>query len=205
MADYINIFNKYTNEYITEDMLKKRTGKSMSIRLPIPVIDFKYPFEECTKEINEALDKVSRLYNLLEKINVSAMYKELTNNNAEINNINNFKKEYPKGIIVNFDKRAVFRSSTGKLEKIGDSVNYPYIQRYQTGFNPTSVLFMIKNNTLYKLNRLESFNPDSNYIAQDVNQTISEDFYNDTIFNEPAKTPVNVLPEHLLEIINRDY
>ena len=61
-------------------------------------------------------------------------------------------------------------------------VDYPYVQRYQTGINTKTQLFIIKDNILYKLKRVEETNPDSKYMLDSFDLTVSEDFYKIKIF-----------------------
>ena len=145
-----------------------------------------------------------RLYKLLNTIDINSMYFEIENKNAEIKSISDFVKIYPSGIIVNYDLRVTYRCSTEKPEIIGNIVDYPYVQRYQTGVNPRTTLFMIKDNTLYRLVRLEINNPDSNYYIEDVKESIAENFYEDKEFLNNPNPPVNVFSEELLEIIDKE-
>lgn len=202
MGNYITIFNKYVLNYINNNMTIEKTGKSMAIRMIFPKIDFRNDFDNYSKELKECLDKALVLYNLLNKIDVNAMYNEINNNKADIKSLKDFKKLYPKGIIVNYDLRVTYRSSRETLESIADVVDYPYVQRYQTGVSTKTQLFIIKDNTLYKLKRVEEKNPDSKYILDDFNLSVSEDFYKDKNFHNIKNNPTNVLPEKLLEIID---
>lgn len=202
MGNYITIFNKYVLNYLNNNMTIEKTGKSMAIRMIFPKIDFRNDFDNYSKELKECLDKALVLYNLLNKIDVNAMYNEINNNKADIKSLKDFKKLYPKGIIVNYDLRVTYRSSRETLESIADVVDYPYVQRYQTGVSTKTQLFIIKDNTLYKLKRVEEKNPDSKYILDDFNLSVSEDFYKDKNFHNIKNNPTNVLPEKLLEIID---
>ena len=156
------------------------------------------------KEINmiEYHLKTKRLYDLLNKIDVNSMYNEINNNNSDIKSLDDFRRLYPKGIIVNYDLRGVYRSSTNNIESIADTVDYPYIQRYQTGVNTRTQLFIIKDNTLYKLKRIEEDNPNSKYTIDNFDLVVSEEFYKDKKFFDKKLKPVNVFPEELLEIEN---
>ena len=202
MGNYITIFNKYVLNYLNNNMTIEKTGKSMAIRMIFPKIDFRNDFDNYSKELKECLDKALVLYNLLNKIDVNAMYNEINNNKADIKSLKDFRKLYPKGIIVNYDLRVTYRSSRETLESIADVVDYPYVQRYQTGVSTKTQLFIIKDNTLYKLKRVEEKNPDSKYILDDFNLSVSEDFYKDKNFHNIKNNPTNVLPEKLLEIID---
>ena len=102
------------------------------------------------------------------------------------------------------DKGITYRCSTGNSERIGDTVEYPYIQPYQSGINPTSELFIIKNCNLYKLNRVIANDPMSSYIKTEIKEDVSEQFYNDEVFDAIGKPPVNVGSQTLLEIIENE-
>lgn len=202
MSNYINIFNKYVLNHLNNNMTIEKTGKSMAIRMIFPKIDFRNDFDNYSKELKECLDKALELYNLLNKIDINAMYNEINNNKADIKSLEDFRRLYPKGIIVNYDLRETYRSSKETLETIADVVDYPYVQRYQTGINTKTQLFIIKDNTLYKLKRVEENNPDSKYMLDSFDLTVSEDFYKDKNFYNIKNNPVKVFPEKLLEIIH---
>ena len=204
MGNYPNIFHKYLNELLEEDMKIERTKKSMAVRIYIPVIDFKNLFNKELDNVKQSLNNALRLYKLLNKVDVNAMYSEIKNNNADIKSLIDFKERHPHGVIVNYDLRCTYRSSTGKNEAFADIVDYPYVQRYQTGINLRTELFIIKNNTLQKLTRVELDNPDSNYRIEDINESVSEEFYKDSKFLEINNHPVNVFQEELLEIIDAE-
>ena len=55
---------------------------------------------------------------------------------------------------------------------------------------------------MYKLKRVEEENPDSKYMIDKFDLTVSEDFYKDKKFFDTKLKPVNVFPEELLEIID---
>lgn len=202
MENHVSVFNKYVKDYVDDDMEIVRTGKSMAIRLHTDGIDFRNPFENYSKEIEDCLNKVMRFYDFLKRsgIDIDSMYKEIEIPNADIKTIEDFIRLYPNGIIVNYDTRGTFRCSTNHLESIGNTVDYPYIQRYQTGVNTRTQLFIIKDNTLYKLKRVEGSNPNSKYTVDDFNYSVSEEFYQDKKFSENKRNPVNVFTEELLEI-----
>lgn len=202
MSNYITIFNKYVLDHLDNNMTIEKTGKSMAIRMVFPKIDFRNDFDNYSNELKDCLDKALILYSLLNKIDVNAMYNEINDNKANIKSLDDFKKLYPNGIIVNYDLRETYRSSKETLETIAEVVDYPYIQRYQTGVNTRTQLFIIKDNTLYKLKRVEEENPDSKYMIDKFDLTVSEDFYKDKKFFDTKLKPVNVFPEELLEIID---
>ncbi len=202
MGNHPNIFHKYVDNILKKDMSVERTQKSMAIRINIPIIDFRGEFDNQIKNVKTSLNQTLRLYKILNKINVNDMYKEIENKNADIKSLSDFKRLYPSGIIVNYDKRCTYRSSTEKLETIASSVDYPYVQRYQSGTNPRTDLFIIKDNMLQKINRIEVGNPNSNYYIDDINITVSEEFYKDKEFLSKTNNPVNIIPEELLEIID---
>ena len=181
-----------------------KTGKSLSIRTMVPVVDFKNDFNNYIDEMYVIMNKVLRLYEIVNKLNILMMYEEIKNSNSEINNINDFDKKYPKGIIVNYDKGITYRCSTGNSEKIGAAVEYPYIQPYQSGINPTSDLFIIKDCNIYKLNRVIANDPMSSYIKAEIKEDVSDQFYNDEVFDAIGKPPVNVGSQTLLEIIENE-
>ena len=183
-------------------MYIEKTNKSMVVRIKIPIIDFRSLFDEQVENVKISLKQSLRLYKLLNEIDITSMYNEIENKNADIKSLSDFAKLYPSGIIVNYDLRGTYRSSTGTVEAIADSVDYPYIQRYQTGINPRTQLFIIKDNTLQRLNRIEAANPDSNYFVEDINESVSEDFYKDERFLSITNNPVNIFTEELLEIVN---
>lgn len=204
MGNYPNVFHKYLDEKLEKDMYIEKTGKSMAVRIIIPIIDFGSSFDSQLENVKESLKQSLRLYKLLNMIDINSMYLEIENKNAEIKSISDFAKIYPSGIIVNYDLRVTYRCSTEKPEIIGNIVDYPYVQRYQTGVNPRTTLFMIKDNTLYRLVRLEINNPDSNYYIEDVKESIAESFYEDKEFLNNPNPPVNVFSEELLEIIDKE-
>ena len=200
MGEYPDIFYKYVNNLLDKDMIIEKINKSMVIRLQIPIISFNAEFIDYEKEVKEALDKSLRLYDLLNKIDINSMYNEIKFNYYDIENISDFRKLYQTGIIVNYDKRIVYRSSTNHTERIGNTVDYPYIQRYQSGVNVRTKLFIIKDNMLFQLERIDKNDENSKYKIIDVDINIAESFYNDSIFNEKCNNPVNVTKEELLRI-----
>ena len=77
MGNNIDIFNKYVPQDIINDYEIVKTGKSLSIRLSIPEIDFKNDFDDYIVEMDECMNAAVGLYGLLERINVSKMYNEI--------------------------------------------------------------------------------------------------------------------------------
>lgn len=80
MADNIGIFNKYIND-INQDLKIVKTGKSLSIRIDVPKIDFTNDFDNYINELNICMNSALELYHLLSKINVLMMYDEIEKNN----------------------------------------------------------------------------------------------------------------------------
>ena len=80
MANHISIFNKYTKDIIHNDYKVVKTGKSLSIRIEVPIINFKSNFDDYINEMHECMKSAIRLYQLLEKINVLMMYDEIEDN-----------------------------------------------------------------------------------------------------------------------------
>lgn len=200
MGEYPDVFHKYVDNMLDKDMSIEKINKSMIIRLQVPIISFNAEFIDYEKEVKEALDKTLRLYDLLSKIDIHSMYNEIKLDHYDIKDISDFRKLYQTGIIVNYDKRIVYRSSTNHTERIGNTVDYPYIQRYQRGVNVRTKLFIIKDNMLFQLERIDKNDENSKYKIMDVDIKVGESFYNDNIFNEKGNNPVNVTKEELLQI-----
>ena len=76
MASYVDIFHKYIKD-IASDMKIVKTGKSISIRVDVPIIDFKEDFDNYVQQMDECMQKALRLYDILSKINVVMMYNEI--------------------------------------------------------------------------------------------------------------------------------
>lgn len=76
MANYVDTFNKYIKD-IASDMKIVKTGKSISIRVDVPIIDFKEDFDNYVQQMDECMKKALRLYDVLSKINVVMMYDEI--------------------------------------------------------------------------------------------------------------------------------
>ena len=199
MAKYRNIFNELIKN-ISNDNIIKQIGNTLNITINVPIIDVNKEFNNCIEEIEKCVKGILYLYSILDNLDMNALNNEL-NKDCKINNIDEFNNiTLKKGIIVNYDKRIVYRASTGDCEKIADGVDYPYIQRYQKGLNPISILFIINNGIMRKLERIEKYNENSHYKLLEVEELISDNFYNNEKFNEKGKNPVNVKREKLLEI-----
>jgi hypothetical protein len=56
-----------------------KTGKSLSIRLNLPILDFKSDFDNYIEEMHECMKSAVKLYDILSKINVLMMYNEISN------------------------------------------------------------------------------------------------------------------------------
>ncbi len=204
MGLFSNIFYKYVEKFLDKDMIITKIKNSMVVRINIPIINFDNSFYKQIDNIKFSLDNSLRFYELLKKINVYDMYKEIEPINADIKTIEDFNRLYPKGIIVNYDIRGTYRESTGTVEKFADIVDYPYVQRYQKGKKTKTDLFMIRNNTLQRLKRIEPNNPNSNYYIEDIKETVLNDFYNDKKLITITNKPVNVKSEELYEIIDME-
>lgn len=135
------------------------------------------------------------LINLLKKDNNE------DDNEDMINSVLEFKEKYKTGIIVNYDKRITYRCKTDNCEQLAKNIEYPYIQPYQTGVKPTTTLFIIKDNKMYELKRVNETDKNSNYKKYIVKDKLSKDFYNDKVFDTEGKVPV-VINESILKIIN---
>ena len=77
MSSYVSIFNKYTEKVVTNEFKIVKTGKSLSIRLEVPILDFKGEFDDYVEEMHECMKSAIKLYELLSKINVLMMYDEI--------------------------------------------------------------------------------------------------------------------------------
>ena len=74
LGEQYNLFRNSINEYLDDDMSVYQTGKSIAIRLHVPIIDFKNNFNDYLSEMKYSLDSAMRLYKLLEKIDISDIY-----------------------------------------------------------------------------------------------------------------------------------
>lgn len=77
MGENIDIFNKYVPIDILSEYEVVKTGKSMSIRLHVPLLDFKNEFDDYINEMHECMKKALELYNVLSRINVTKMYNDI--------------------------------------------------------------------------------------------------------------------------------
>ncbi len=77
MGEHIDIFNKYVSEDIINKYEIVRTGKSLSIRINVPVLDFKNEFDNYIEEMHECMKSALELYDILKSINVLKMYSEI--------------------------------------------------------------------------------------------------------------------------------
>lgn len=68
VGEYFYEISKILDGKLDSDMLIVRTGKSMSIRLKVPIVKFDGEFEDYIDEIKICLDAVVRLQSLLSKI-----------------------------------------------------------------------------------------------------------------------------------------
>lgn len=83
MANHVSVFNKYTENKIPKGYNIVKTGKSLSIRLEVPVIDFKSDFDNYIDEMHECMGCAMKLYELLKNINTLMMYEEVNNSKKE--------------------------------------------------------------------------------------------------------------------------
>ena len=80
VGEYYYEISKLLEGKLDDDMSIVQTGKSMSIRLKVPIVRFDDEFEKYIDEIKNCLDSVVRLQNLLSKIEYKKIL-ELANNN----------------------------------------------------------------------------------------------------------------------------
>ena len=76
MASYIDIFDKYVKN-VASDLKIVPTGKSLAIRLEVPIVNFKDDFDNYIDELHECMNAALKLYEILSKINVLMMYDEI--------------------------------------------------------------------------------------------------------------------------------
>ena len=76
MGKYVDVFNKYVKE-LSDDLKIVPTGKSLSIRIDVPKIDFRDDFDNYTYQMHECMKSALKLYNVLSRINVLMMYNEI--------------------------------------------------------------------------------------------------------------------------------
>lgn len=77
MGDNIDIFNKYVPSDIISEYEIVKTGKSISIRLHVPILIFKNEFDDYISEMHECMKSAMTLYDLLSRIDVTRMYNEI--------------------------------------------------------------------------------------------------------------------------------
>ena len=76
MGDNIELFDKFVKN-LEENLNVVKTGKSLAIRLNVPIIDFKNDFDNDIEKMHECMKSVLKLYEVLSKMNVLMMYQEL--------------------------------------------------------------------------------------------------------------------------------
>ena len=76
MANHVDIFNKHVN-FANPNLRIVPTGKSISIRIDVPVIDFKDDFDNYINQMHECMKSALKLYDILSNINVLMMYDEI--------------------------------------------------------------------------------------------------------------------------------
>lgn len=76
MSNYISIFNKYIDD-LPKEFKAVKTGKSLAIRLEVPIINFKNEFDDYIAEMHECMKSAIKLYELLSNLNVLMMYEEI--------------------------------------------------------------------------------------------------------------------------------
>lgn len=79
LGEYVNPFNMYMNKLLLDGMYIRRTQKSMSIRMKVPVIDFHQEFEKYTKEMEEIIKTVLILLDFFHTIDVDDLYNKIIN------------------------------------------------------------------------------------------------------------------------------
>ena len=67
VSKYEKEFYEIANKIKESDMSIEKTGKSLSIRLHIPIIDFKKDFNTQLEQMKETMDKAMRFYELMNK------------------------------------------------------------------------------------------------------------------------------------------
>lgn len=80
MINYYNSFSEYVSNLMDDDMSIVKTGKSLLIRLNVPIIDFHKEFSNFISEIHMVLALVSRFYNMYSKLDIDYI------NNIKIKN-----------------------------------------------------------------------------------------------------------------------
>ena len=59
MGNYPNIFHKYLDDVIEDDMRIEKTNKSMVVRINIPIIDFRSSFDDQIDKVKDSLDNIA--------------------------------------------------------------------------------------------------------------------------------------------------
>ena len=182
-------------------LITRNLGQSQIIRKVVPRINKHEDFNKQIDKINECLKAVDKLYSILKSTNINKMKDELNHRPYDFNKVQDFIDKYhdKHGILINYDKRVAIRAYTGNLEQIAKDVKYPNIQRYQTGEKSSMPLFIIYNNSFNKLERINE-DKDSNYRKVEPLERVSDEFFEDDIFNQVASKPVSINREELLEI-----
>lgn len=74
MAEHIDIFTRYVPEDILINYIITKTGKSLAIRINVPIIDFKNNFDDYIQEMHECMKSAMELYDVFKKINDLKMF-----------------------------------------------------------------------------------------------------------------------------------
>ena len=77
MANHVSVFNKYFENKVPKECSVVKTGKSLSVRLKVPIIDFKNDFDNYINEMSECMNGAMKLYEFLKSINILMMYEEI--------------------------------------------------------------------------------------------------------------------------------
>lgn len=75
MGDYYSEISKILAGKLDDDMNIVRTGKSMSIRIKVPVVNFNENFNDYIYQVNESLKAVERFYKFIEEIDYRSILK----------------------------------------------------------------------------------------------------------------------------------
>lgn len=78
-ANHISIFNKYIKN-LPDDLKIVQTGKSLAIRINVPMVNFKNDFNDYINEMHKCIQGILKLYNTLSKINVLMLYEQINKN-----------------------------------------------------------------------------------------------------------------------------
>lgn len=76
LGDYIEIFDRYVNNILDDEFIIVKTGKSLAIRSNINTINLKNDFQNYVNDLHDAMSKITKLYEIVNKINVLLLYKE---------------------------------------------------------------------------------------------------------------------------------